>query len=495
MKLYFKDLPCYRNLTPDQRKHSLYAPKHAFDLSRLPPTDIRNDFAAFIYDRAEKISYLSLRSEQTNFHNFADFITDTFPEIEHLTDLPLKDIERRLRVYLLMNEERLSYEKYRSELGKTYRADNPMFYYLRAAYNYFLPKEDEGFSLENDIWKLESLPFPVRDSPIKERKQINFSKIRQEDIKKEIKDAALYHLKRRSVSYVSVEIMAVNFLSEFLQKSFPEIISLKDFSRELLEEYLSYLYLESKRKKDYRTELSALKSIFIVVGKLYSYDNLKGIFLKSDFSKHKRTIYKSYSDAELQRLHAGYKLLDKQTARLLLIHELLGLRISDTMTLKKENVFFGEKPHVKICQPKTGNTYEKTINEELCSLLKASIEETTSIYGDCDYIFVSDKDPTKPLTYASLSYRFRTMVQTLDLLDDNGKPFTVGTHLLRHTYGKHLCDLFADDATIAALLGHKSISSVAYYRQMSPKTLAESTKPVIDARNEKIKKFKKGWME
>jgi hypothetical protein len=36
---------------------------------------------------------------------------------------------------------------------------------------------------------------------------------------------------------------------------------------------------------------------------------------------------------------------------------------------------------------------------------------------------------------------------------------------------------------------------VAYYRQMSPKVLAESTKPVIDARNEKIKKFKKGWME
>ena len=56
-------------------------------------------------------------------------------------------------------------------------------------------------------------------------------------------------------------------------------------------------------------------------------------------------------------------------------------------------------------------------------------------------------------------------------------------------------DLLNDDATIAALLGHKSISSVAYYRQMSPKVLAESTKPVIDARNEKIKKFKKGWME
>ena len=495
MKLYFKDLPCYRNLTPDQRKHNLYSPENAFDLSRLPETDLRNDFAAFIFDRASKISFLSLRSEQTHFHGLADFLHDTYPEMEHLTDIPLSDIEKRLRVYLFMNEGKLSYEKYRTDQGKYYRSDNPMFYYLRTSYEYFLPHEDDAFNPERDIWKVESLPFPVRDSPVKQRKNINFSKIMQEGIKKEVKDAALYHLKRRSVSYINVEIMAVNFLAGFLLKNYPEVVSLKDFSRELLEEYLSYLYLEDKRKKDYRSELSALKSIFIIIGKLYSYDNLRGIFLKSDFSKHKRTIYKSYSDDEIRRLHAGYKLLDKQTARLLLIHELLGLRISDTMTLKCADVFFGEEPHIKINQPKTGNSYEKKINDELVILLKACIDETTSVYGACDYIFVSDKDPTKPMQYSALAYRFRAMVQTLNLLDDNGKPFTVGTHLLRHTYGKHLCDLFADDATIAALLGHKSISSVQYYRQMSPKTLAESSKSVIDKRNEKIKQFKKGWME
>ena len=59
MKLYFKDLPCYRNLTPDERKHNLYSPENAFDLSRLPETDLRNDFAAFIFDRASKIVFPS----------------------------------------------------------------------------------------------------------------------------------------------------------------------------------------------------------------------------------------------------------------------------------------------------------------------------------------------------------------------------------------------------------------------------------------------------
>ena len=495
MKLYFKDLPCYQNLSPEQISHNLYSPEHAFDLSRLPETDLRNDFAAFIFDRASSLSYLSLQVERTNFHNTADFLKDTYPELKHLTDKPLPELEKRLKVYLLMNEEKLSYEKQRSELGKVYRADNPVFYYLRNAYRYFLPHEDESFSLERDIWKIKNLPFPVRDSPVHEKKSLNFSKIPQDAIKQEVKEAMLYTLKRKSVSYVNAQIKAVSILSSYLEKSFPEIVSLKDFSRELLEEYLSYLYLEDKRKQDYRTELCALKSLFNTIGKLYSYENLRGIFLKSDFSKQKRTIYKSYSDAELKRLHEGYKILDKQTSRLLLIHELLGLRISDTMTLKAENVIFGKDPHIKICQPKTGNSYEKKINEELAMLLKASIEETTTTYGRCTYIFVSDTNPAKPMQYGTLAYRFRMMVNTLSLVDDNGNPFTVGTHLLRHTYGKHLCDLFADDATIAALLGHKSISSVAYYRQMSPKTLAESTKPVIDARNEKIKKFKKGWME
>lgn len=45
--------------------------------------------------------------------------------------------------------------------------------------------------------------------------------------------------------------------------------------RELLEEYLSYLYLESKRKKEYRSELYHLKTVFNTIGRLFSYDNLR----------------------------------------------------------------------------------------------------------------------------------------------------------------------------------------------------------------------------
>ncbi len=494
MKLMFKDLPCYRDLTKEQKKHKLYTPNSSFDLSRLPPTEIRYDFAALIYDKAEKTSYLTLHIQRTNFHKLADFLSDSYPTIEHLTDVPLQDMERKLRIYLVKDESKLSYDRYRAELGKTYRSDNPVLYYLRTAYEYFLPKKEASFDENDDIWRIESLPFPVRDSPIRILKQVNFSRIKQAGIKKETKDAILYHFKRRAAKTVTTELSAMSYLSEYLSETHSEIDSLKDFNRKILEEYLGYIYLESSRKKDYRTELSALKSVFIIIGKLYEYDHLRGIFLKSDFPQQRKTIYRSYSDNELARLHEGYKILDKQTARLLLIHELLGLRISDTLTIKTEDVDLSDNPHVRIIQPKTGNALEKKLNPDLCALFAACIEETTNTYGKCEYVFVYEKDPKIPQQYSVVEYRIKRMIRKLDLRDDNGNLFTVGTHLLRHTYGKKLCDLLNDDSTIAALLGHKSTTCVSFYRQMSPKVLAESTKEVIDARNEKIKKFKKGWM-
>ncbi len=495
MKLYFRDLPCYQNLSDKEKAHKLYSPDHAFDLSKLPNESLRTDFAAFVFDRTSSLHYLSLRSEQTHFHNLCRFLSRYYPDAEHLTDIPLSDLEKKMKMDILKNGQNLTYTAKKIDRKAYYRRENPNISYLKLTYAYFLPKKDTGFNKEDDIWKKEAIPFLLRASPIGAETQLNFSKIKQAGIKAEIKEAALYHLKRLSFRTVMQQIGAVNSLSEFLSKNFPEVTTLKDFDRDLLEEYLSYLYLECKRRKDYRPELSALKSILNITGRLFSYDNLRGIFLRSDFQKHKKTIYKSYSNAELERLHSAYKHLDKQTARLLLIHELLGLRISDTLTLKAEDVFLTDDPHIKVVQPKTDTSYEKKISPELAALLLASIEETRDLYGDTPYIFVSDKNPQRPMTYGTLHYRLTALICTLDLRDDNGNLFTAGTHLFRHTYGKKLCDLLNDDATIAALLGHKSISSVAYYRQMSPNVLAKETKPVIDKRNEKIKQFKKGWME
>ncbi len=495
MKLNFKDLPCYKKASAEDRLNKLYTPNGSFNLSRLPPTRLRYDFAAFIFDRASELSFYSLSTERTNFHDLADFLTDTYPEMESLTDVPISDLEKRLKAYLLMNDKPLYLKRTRMDQRGEHKRNNPVIDYLKLSYRYFSKDPTESFSEEDDDWNLSLLPFKVETSLTSPMGRLSFTRIKQEGLKDEVKKASLYQLKRLSVVTVSHEVFALSHLSEFLYKEHPTVTSLKDFSRPILEDYLSYIYSENNKVSDHIKRLYNLKSMLTVIGKLYDYDNLRGIFLKADSQKRRRSIYKSYSDEELERLHAAYKFLDKQTARLLLIHESLGLRISDTLTLKTSDVHFGDDPFIRITQPKTGKTYDKKLNDNLIQLLKACIEETTDIYGPSEYIFVCDKYPDKPMRYGTLAVRIRTLINRYDLRDDNGIPFTVGTHIFRHTYGKKLCDLFNDDATIAALLGHSSIGSVSYYRQMSPGKLLDSVKPVIDKRNDKIKQFKKGWME
>ena len=377
MKLYFGDLPCYQNLTLDVMLRPTYEPDSSFDLSRMPNEPLRQAFAAFIFDRASSLSYSSLRSEATHFHNFARFISDAYPDLQSITDIPFNDMEKELKKYLIKQGKPLVTNKKKRDRKLQGSQRHPDLLYLRTVYDYFLPDDPKDFDKDRDIWRLESMPFMLRASPIGCDTRVNFTKIRQDEIKHEVKEGALYHLKRLAVRTVIQEVGAINNLSEFLDKNYPDIKSLKDFNRALLEEYLSYLYLECDRRKDYRGELSNLKSLLNIIGKLLGYDNLRGIFLKSDFQKHKRTIYKSYSDEDIKALHLGYKLLDKQTARLLLIHELLGLRISDTMTIKIEDVFLSDNPYVRISQSKTGNGYNKKLNAELAALFRACIEETT----------------------------------------------------------------------------------------------------------------------
>ena len=422
-------------------------------------------------------------------------MSEEYPYLTSLTDVPLDVLQGSLKRWLLKKGLALSYKTSHPDRKKETYGDNPILHFLTNAYQYFEGNDGTSFSKDHDIWQLNSLPFPVNVSPVNGPKSLNFSKIAQSSLKEQIKEAVYYRLKRASSATVSAELYAIRKLCEFLHTSHEDFTDFTQFNRALLEEYLSYLYLEAGRKKNYTSELSHLKTALETLGKLYECEHLKALFLPTDFSKKKLPVFTFYSDAELSRLHEAYRFLDKQTARILLLHELLGLRISDTLTLKVTDIVMEPKPHLKILQQKTGNYLKKSINNDILLLLNASIKETYETYGEQEYIFVCDKDPKSPLPYKTVYYRLQVLINTHDLKDDHGNPLTAGTHIFRRTYGKKLCDLNLDDVTISSVIGHHGTGSVADYRRMSSKVLAANTKTVIDKRNDKIHKYRKGWMK
>lgn len=83
--------------------------------------------------------------------------------------------------------------------------------------------------------------------------------------------------------------------------------------------------------------------------------------------------------------------MDEQIARALILHQLLGTRISDTLTLKTDCLSIRENRYfIRIEQVKS-ITFEKAISDEIAQLIIKSIDYTEEHYGKTKYIFVKKR--------------------------------------------------------------------------------------------------------
>ena len=179
----------------------------------------------------------------------------------------------------------------------------------------------------------------------------------------------------------------------------------------------------------------------------------------------------------------------------MIIHQLLGTRISDTLTLWTDCLY--EKNGellIRIRQMKT-HSYEKPVSEEVAVLIRQAVEYTRNKYGETKYIFVNDRDISRPLQYKTLQEQVVNMIYRENLRDDEGKLFGFDTHMYRHTYGVKLAEMHLDDWTIARLLGHSSVRNAKYYRKMSDQVLADETRHARDILSKIILENLDGWEE
>ncbi|MFR3424546.1 MAG: tyrosine-type recombinase/integrase [Lachnospiraceae bacterium] len=99
--------------------------------------------------------------------------------------------------------------------------------------------------------------------------------------------------------------------------------------------------------------------------------------------------------------------MDVQTARLMLIHQMLGTRMSDTLTLRTDCLIEKDgETIIQIHQMKT-HFYEKPISQELAALIKEAIRYREKEHGKGKYIFTSLSDPSKPMKYATVQQKLQ----------------------------------------------------------------------------------------
>ena len=491
-RIYIKELPCYQRKGNTSEKSIRVMERHFYNLEFLTAEGQKKEMEAFIRSRGNKLSVTTVDADIIHYNVVARFMKDKYPLLNSFRAVPEEVLIKKFKAWLIDHGYQITRKHYMKSMGRNFQEEAGQVKYLRLLLQ-FLQPEDKRPEWEKDVWNLENLGFEVRQNPIQMIRTIKFTGIRQETIREEVKRASYIRIKYLSVGSLQGEIRAVRRFSEFLAERSPEITSLGEVGRLNIEEYLTHINLERGQERNLKSEMANLKDMLRQVGKVIDEPKLGKLFIKQDMPKAPEVVFKTYSDEEIKRLNYYIVNMEEQTARALILHQMLGGRISDTLTLRTD-CLYQENGHyiVRMYQVKT-SYYEKPIPDDVAKLIQKSMEYTYERYGETEYIFVNESNPSLPFQYSMLKHRVYTLIYENDICKDNGERMGFATHLFRHCYGMKLVELHLDDAAIAHLLGHRGVNTVCRYRRASGKLMVKETEELRKTMDEILSEIIKEW--
>ena len=490
-RLEYQQLECYK-LAAEEQKAKLNREQY-FELDKLPGKQLQREFAEYIYYRGTQVSILTIKAERHYFNSLCEFFQKPSHQANSLLDREKDFWIKQLKMWMMQNGRALTKHKVTGIQTESVEKA-ALIRYFENILEFTLDRSETN-ELVKDIWHLERLPIILRTNPIVNHKTLNFRGVRQPDIREAVKKAVYHHLETEAVGSIKRELSAMNKFSKYLYEKHPNISTCEEIDREIIEQFLIHLKVEANGGRGIRDDLLKIRNVLETIGKIYNFPHLAKLFLKSDFPPEWKAEFRSYSDSELKRLNAQIVKMEEQIARAMIIHQMLGTRISDTLTLRKDCLYKNDRQDmIIIYQPKT-RRYEKPISRELAQLIGKAVSYANEHYPESIYIFADENKPEKPISYRTLQDKVLRMIYEKDIRDDNGNLFGFGTHMFRHCYGVKLTELHVDDWTIAKLLGHKGVRSVQYYRKMSNQRLADETREVRNLMSQIILANLDGWGE
>lgn len=488
-KVFYRELEC--GIAAIQNGKSLDTETDCFDLSMLPTDAMKEEFRQYLLHRGKNVSLKTVKQDKTYYNQLCQAIQRSRKKPRSFTDWDEKEWTKLLHIWMLENGMAFFYER-KTVYGTTIQAQSRLIRYLKSIIR-FLQPEDQRPEKEKDIWHLASLGLVIKDNPIYNTETLNFTGITQDGIREEFKLAVYQHLKFEKLGTVKREMTSMRQFSAYLREKAKDITSCSKIDRDLLEGYLIHRATDGSSGRSSSDNILKLRNVLETIGKICGYPNLERLFISTDIPSEIQPEFRTYSEGELKRLNAHITKLDVQFTRCMVIHQMLGTRISDTLTLRRDCLSNRNGLDIiRIQQVKT-TTYEKPISAELAALIRKAIECSEQRHGESEYIFVDAKDSSRPLQYTTIKHQVLKLIQKEGLTDDAGKHFRFSSHMYRRSYGVKLTELHLDDWTIAKLLGHKSLGAVKHYRKMSNQLLADETRRAREAQTRILLAHLEGW--
>ena len=333
-KFYIKNLDSYEKASEISKIRMGTEP--SYDLDLLPSVQMQKEMRKFLKYRGQQLGAEKFYTERRFYHHLCKMLQTRRDRPESFLDWDKEKWKQQMKIWLLQQGLPLT-EISKSHCGNETVSQAKTLHYIDRLIDYFLDLRDADVDeMTKDVWQLEKLDIQVKQDLTRTTRIINFKEISQQDLREEVKKAIYFQLKTESIGTVKKEMTAIRRFSRYLKENNKEVDSCSKLDRKIMEEYLIYMKTEDTGTKRYRAELTRLRALLNMVADVYQYPQVKDLILNRDIPPDIRGEIKIYSDQELKRFNAFLTKVDVQTARLMLIHQMLGTRMSDTLTLRTD---------------------------------------------------------------------------------------------------------------------------------------------------------------
>ncbi len=491
-----KELPCYINASEKVLDLWVNHVGTAFELKVFELTEneyikaeLKFYFLYRIYD--VKIALSTLRNDIVVFNFLARYISEFCKDITSIVEM---DIDKYIE-YIDKNNsiEYCAGTRIMENMElKKYTSNSEYITRVRKFQKFIKDYYDDLNNVkeyDKDVWDIRKLPIKVNIDKHRPRYTLNFKNITQKQIRETVKAYSYERLKTKTFATVQSDLKGCNDLSFYLSKYRPEITSLKELTREDMEDFLGYMRTESGLSHHTMCgRIGSLRTMFDYLKMM----NIEGspttvLLIKSDYNSKKKRVPKYFTDEEIKGLNERIKEMPLQIGRMLFVIQNVGMRVSELSTLKVDCLDRNSNgDYILTYYQKKVKAYNVVpINETVAKVIEEAIKTSKGEFGeDIKYVFMQTK--TRPISTDTFSRNLNEITYKHKILDRNGKLLRVKSHEFRGTVATKYFNLGLDINVIRMLLGHNSLKAINHYAEILDDTFLDAMEEFIDYSNEMI---------
>lgn len=336
---------------------------------------------------------------------------------------------------------------------------------------------------KKDFWVTKNFPF-VKDMST-QRHNLDFKDIPQPYIKEQLKEYCYFKLKAaQKTGNIYQTLSRIKVFAKWLYEFSPEYKDFSNLDRDIIEEYLGWLRIESGfQTYQINNHILALK-IFLEECLQLEYENIPTIplILSKDYRFKRVRKVEYYSKEKMRRINAVIAEFPPVYATILYCFQVLALRMSDLMTLTPDmiqKVYDEEDATLFRFQIKTHHSISICLEESDYMLLMDQYEESKSLYGEnVKYIFADG--PDSYISQLTVSRNLNKLFYDYKIMGDDGNILRFKSHKFRATKATLLIASGFGAVEGKKALGHSGLQSLSFYTSVQFQVIIDSLRPFVN---------------